>query len=304
MEENYILIIEWDGKKPPSRWYGRLAKLGLTAAGDYSKREEGVIARRASEAGVTHQEGAIICVRESTARSLGHIATELGAKAVTVARLEVCEMSMTQADQAALERITRTLSKRGRPAKDEPSDWVVTCRDEAVTYQLTEHREPSYCPHCASFNVSIRNGLKNAVSYNRSLDVIGNWVATRFLGGGFEIPLIDPNAPPANGEVWDAEENRLIKVLGKSTLAQEIAAFGSFEIAMHLLDLGFINLQLAQSERLTRRIHSITDFIGKGGDPLKYTLVCQPDDVSLIDLFDQDRKLIFGIIAFQETAHV
>lgn len=293
-DEGYVLIIEWDGAKPPTKWYNRLAKLGLSTGNRFGHAEDGVLARRASDAGVTHQEGAIICKARSTARSLGHVAYELGAKAVTVARIEIESLSMTAEDEAALNRISRTLNRRGRPSKDEPTDWVVTCRDEGRTHQLTSHREPAYCPRCASGRVQIHSGIQASLSLpgGALLDV---WQKSRFATGAFEIPLVDPEAPAANGSASEAGDTLAIQALAGSLLIGEIAGLDQ-ATQLRLLDLGFINLQLTQDERQTRRIHGITNFIAKGGSPLCFTLPCQINDVSLIDLADQDKALVPGLL--------
>lgn len=292
---SYILLVEWDGNKPPSQWYRRLAHLGLTAGGHGSKDTEGVIARRTVEAGVTYQEGAIICAQETTARTLAHLASEMRAKAVSVARLEIEEMLMTEEDQKSLDRVARTLKRKGRPPKDEPTDWVVTCLDEGRTYQLLGHREPAYCPKCASFRNRYRDGVQQAVALP-SGNLLDVWQKTRFLTGAFEVPAIDPLGLPANGEAQEAADRAAIQCLGKSKLMGQVAGL-DLDTALRLLDLGYLNLTFTQEDRQTKRIHSITNFIQRGGNAARFMLVSQPNDVEIIDLGDADPALITRLLS-------
>lgn len=279
-----VLIIEWDGDRPPTRWYNRLHKLGLTTRGD---KEISPLARREGRSGVISQEGALVLNTDSEARALGHLAEELGAKAVTIARMEVEELGMTQQDQLVMNRIQSTLGRRGRP--ETPKNWLVTCLDEMRSYEEWG-RWPVNCKHCGSFHIATHEGnqVTGALSGKTLLD---QWRGSRFTTGSFEEPIIDPAGIELTADKIELvpEYRDVVKKLENSTLAYEVnaaLALGAIsqEKAFRYLDYGIASLRLDPTVRVHNRLHGIEKHFMAGGNEDGINIKGKADDVDRFDI--------------------
>lgn len=306
-EGYYTLMVEWDGNRPPTRWYNRLAALGLSIRSDKkSDEDESPLSRRyhPGSAGVTHQEGAIILQKESAARALGYLARSMGAKAVTVGYTVPIELKMTNDDAAVMNRIKTTLERRGRPP--EKQDWVISCRDCGRTSPYNGAR-PSHCPHCNSFLFWQRTGIQVVLKDYRGLNLFDNWITSRFVTGGWEKPIINRDNPdaidcPAKDakeiDISDPKASEHAKSIKKTRLYQQVheAYYNrqtiNREQAMALLDAGFLVLFRDEEKRKNNRIRSITNYIQNDGNMDGVQLI----NDSTIDSFDV--YSIVGSLAF------
>jgi len=72
VREFHIVVIEWDGEKPPRQWYRRLKRLAGGVRGD---KKVNPIERRADK-GIIIQEGCILTPSYSLARALAIMARD------------------------------------------------------------------------------------------------------------------------------------------------------------------------------------------------------------------------------------
>lgn len=126
----FIVLIEWDGNKPPTRWYSFLARYGLNigqgGVGDkFANAGKGdrisPIARRmagknSNPYGVAFQEGAIVVNSGDMARRLASNARYFGATSVSIGSVSLNPYSMTPEDEQALSYALAVTSKRGPKA--------------------------------------------------------------------------------------------------------------------------------------------------------------------------------------------
>lgn len=303
-----ILIIEWDGGRPPTTWYNRLQKLGYKVRGS---KETSPLARRAnSSQGVIAQEGALICNSQSEARSLGFLARQLGAKSIMVGKLETTVMEMTNEDALAIQRIEATLGKRGKPAAGSgEKEWTVTCMDEMTSHYF-RGRNPVNCPHCGSFRITAREG--SPATYTDNGAEIGEvWAWTRFVYGQFEEPQmgeqVDADAPlPPQLSFMGTEEAKKIEALRGSTLYNQITSLiGAGEItrkqAFRWLDLGYAVMTLPKPQRQAGRLAGIQTYFERGGSPVGVELVARDGDIDLFDLISKDRMVVYQALKMAQN---
>ena len=197
----YATIIEWDGGKPPTKWYNRLARFGLNVRGD---KGSAPLARRSKDNHdtVIYQEGVIITEALSTAQVLGRLANEMGAVNVSIGQLDLIDNKTAFAvDNEILTRLNG-LSRIGRPTggKAEVKDYAVTCMDEVKTFNVRSDGKAIVCPSCSSFNVEYVEGKRKIYgAYTTTInpdplkdkkDFYLLWLATRFNEGRFEMPKV------------------------------------------------------------------------------------------------------------------
>ena len=279
-----ILVIEWDGKRPPTRWYNRLHKLGLITSGD---KEISPMARREGRSGVVSQEGALILNTESEARALAHLATDLGAKAVTLGHMEITELSMSREDQIVMNRIQSTLGRRGRP--ETPKNWVVTCLDEMISYEVWG-QWPVHCKTCGSFHVSIHEGNQVTGSLSGT-DLWSQWSRSRFMTGTFENPVIVAGGLPLKSEAIEIvnEYRGTVEILKNSALTFQVYSALSLgnitEVeALRFLDYGLASLKLPAEKRSHNRLKGIEKYFLAGGAEDNIILTIKPTEVDAFDI--------------------
>jgi len=282
----FIVLVEWDGKKAPTKWYNRLRELGLKIQGNH---ELSPLARRESAyGGVVFQEGAILTPSYSTARALGILANELGAKSISIGEMMTTHLVMNDADAAVMQRIQNTLGKRGRPEASQ--DWAVTCYDCLNTTETTG-RNPVNCPVCGSFHIKARVGYKNVTEDPGG--TIGNgWKNTRFIGGFWESANIDPQSDvkiSPKFETLDLDESNRVSKLQKSQLYKQVEKLvnvGALErvLAFRFLDAGFVVLSQDQTTRQSNRLKAIAKHFENGGSEKNVSLSVDPNSVDLFDI--------------------
>lgn len=205
-KDGYLLLYEWDGKVPPSSWYARLHSYGLWVRGS---KEQSPIDRRASVKGFVFQEGAIFVESPTFARLLATHARSYGASNIIIATTSIQHLDVSPKDQEVIDKILHTMSRRGpRPNKHKGS-YIVTCFEEARSYQVQSQEEPMVCPTCGSISIIYRKGTKLRPVRSAG-SVYDQWLAIRFQTGAFEICPTATNAvlidlPSANLSAADTD---------------------------------------------------------------------------------------------------
>lgn len=300
----YIVLIEWDGKKPPTTWYNRLKKFGLTIRGlsgegvldpterrramsevisggsvwgniggetgqHYSQEPYVSQVNRISWDGfsVITQEGAIRCRSKALARLLGALAEHHGAAHVSIYASEKIER--TSADMAGAEKLEKSLSKRGRKSGD-TFDWVVVCLDELKAYSVKGANEVVVCPNCKSPQIKIRVGAVSRFAFPRSGSFSSGWLATRFANGGFEAaPATSGRGKQAPGEINIASEREDLdaQAVAAAPWVDVLATYDK-TLALRVMDAVFVARVFHRKEDINEaRIRAITKYFKGGGDP-------------------------------------
>lgn len=187
----YAVIVEWDGGKPPSRWYSRLHALAARVRGD--KTVSDIFARR-SDKGVILQEGAIIVPTESLARVLAVMARNMGAASVQVGEIQFAPyLAPSETDRAVAERINDIMGRRGpKPPK---TDYTTVCPECLAVSHVESGYPPLTCPRCHGTAISVRPGFPRSYLYAGGLP--GEfWLHSRFAHGEWEPSLIAPQGAP------------------------------------------------------------------------------------------------------------
>jgi len=299
----YLLVIEWDGKRPPTRWYNRLASLGLYIRGS---KEQSPLARRKAPTGVVHQEGTLFLESLSQAKTLGLLAKSMGAVTVTVGETRVLDTLMTYQDKEALTRIHATLGRRGRPPKNDYH--AITCHDCLHTVEVFG-QEPPNCQLCGSFRISVRAGKQVRLRETGDSDpIMRQWINTRFVSGSWEEPIIttDEGVELKKIEYGELEfdiQKSIYNVLGirkgGTTLLSQLAEAlkkGTINSAKALryLDVAYRVVQLDIRERLDKRALAIAEWYRQGNSENEHTsLFVDEENIDAFDLWVFEKEAPF-----------
>jgi len=216
----WLILIEFDGKQPPTTYYTALHNLCLHVRGD---KEFEPIVRRAGEynKAVIVQEGAVLVPSESLARQVAYLAKEEGARSVMLGNVELNEdenHQFTDAERQVIQRFNDTFKKRGRPAHSdsEEKDWVVTC-PECVHTSVVTARKVMQCPRCGGLRVSAYEGSRSHSGRPTNFD---EWKKSRFRRGEFEVPVYEQGASiPGRITFGDYGDAVVVDVLSKQDWA-------------------------------------------------------------------------------------
>lgn len=276
MSDNlHIVLIEFDGAQPPSRYYRRIHGLSFKVRGD---KEVGPLARRDTGKGVIFQEGAVIAASESLARTIAMIATDEGAVNVSIGRVKLDEhFFRTRQDEAILARIERTMGKRGKKPPAQP--WVIACT-ECVQTNAVNHHAPVNCPNCGGLLIHIRPGQPQRFR-DPGGDVFDVWLCSRFAGPHWEPVEFDPAAPlpPAEVELLNDRERQAAALIAASPVLEKLRQMPR-DVALAFLDAMLVNRAYRDKEaRLAARIEAATAFFKRDGNPAAFRLnePAQPD---------------------------
>lgn len=292
----YVLLLEWDGKKPPTTWYKRLHKLGLFVRGDMEKSP---IERRSSartniafgESRVIVQESTVVCASYSLARELAHLAISMNAKVVQLGEGDFTfsdDIRMTDADAVVFQRVQAILGKTGRPSSldNEVCDWAVTCLEEAATHDIIQEKYVLTCPRCGALLIKTRPGNPKSYSITAGESNMNTWLRTRFATGGFEVPTISNIAtkPPLAkipGEKREVDARQLI--LASNAFITNINAL-PIGHALKCLDAVFCaRAYSAKERRQQKRLRVIASLLDAGCDPASLSLSEKPNQVDMLD---------------------
>lgn len=279
----YMVIIEWDGKKAPTKYYHRLRSMGLKVRtqdlADILEKGLEPIQRRLQDngrGGVTLQEGCILTPSESQARAVSLLAQRYGARTVMIAPdVSLQEFEATADDMRTVAHIDSILGRRGKPPA--PSIFHVSCLDEVAAHVVTASGVAT-CPHCGSPNILVRE-VADQVIYRMPddpLDAIQYWAASRFdANGDYTIPQEAVGAGVAPTAMQSTAGAGTIAHTGISKLAQ--AGLNVQEIVLVLDAVHIAANYLSEERRTIDRLNATTKFLQKGGSPLGLRLDDQAD---------------------------
>ncbi len=160
-----ILIVEWSGARPPTKWYNWLSSLGIQV-GDETPLRSG---------GKALQGGILFFDNLSQARAVALLAENMGASSIKLGKFSEISPLAEKAKAEMSERFEQTLGRRGRPPL--PSPYTVTCMDEMETFEV--NHQPLFCPSCGSFSVNFREGTKDRFKTPEGT-MLQIWLTTRF----------------------------------------------------------------------------------------------------------------------------
>lgn len=284
----WIVLIEWDGKQPPSKFYRRMDGLSFRVRGD---KEVSPLLRRDTGRGVIFQEGAILTASHSQARTIATIAIEEGAKNVSFGRCALSEnFTPSHEDMQVLNRIHQVMGQRGpKPPKE---IWTVACMECAQATPIETHH-PVNCPSCGGMLIHARRG-QPAKFTDPGGCVFELWLRTRFAGPHWEPVTIDRLGiiPPVVNEIYSDRERETADLL-KASPAMGMLDKMSRETALRFLDGMFVNRAYTPTERrLQGRMETAVEFFKRNGNPADFRLT-EPPQPDLVDAA--------GVVGIKET---
>lgn len=284
----YIVVLEWDGEKPPMAFYNRLHTLGLFVRGDKMDAEGNEITplkRRAiSDGSVIAQEGAIICASQSLANIVAAEAVNWHAKDVQIASLEPVAYTMSAEDAKIMNRIEAIFGRKGRPS-GEKVDWVVTCLEETKSYPLDEERDAINCPYCSGLRIRARIGKMDHYKFPDKGSVFKAWRRHRFVHGEFETPVEDAeDEPPMSTSIQNEDEKKVVRMMGNSPdFLRQIRKLPR-HMAKRVLD-GVLSARthMPKEVRKTKRVEAVVYLFERNVAPTKVSLLEAIDKVDILD---------------------
>ena len=288
-----IVIVEWNGKKPPTSFYNRIHEYGLYSrvakpSDDEEDDSRSLLERRASRHGVIMQEGLFIVETRSLATTIAYWAKRYGAEVVKIASMNFQEITgdenFGENDLAVLRGLEDKMSKRGPKPAEDHGNYVVTCYDECRTYETECDSPPVMCKYCASHNIQNRRGNRVVYPEVGSEGTIEKWwKVTRFATGQFEIPeTYEPNTnklPSPVAEITPRVD--MPKVVIDDNVKSEMGRAGFY---LHLMDVAFCVSKFSDKRRLSNRLDVLSAYAQVDGEKKFYPF--SPATDGSIDIMD------------------
>jgi hypothetical protein len=290
-----VVSIEWDGLKPPTRWYTYLAQNGLSTCKGDSKDVTPLTRRHKSFGrGLAIQEGMIVVESHTLANRLAYMAKSYGAKVVMIGTLHVEAYIASENDVRTFDAVSKVESKRGPKVKAEAGEYTITCLEEGTTVTVMMDGKPYQCPHCAGTRIQYHMGKAPVVkTFNPGEHSIDKyWLATRFATGKFEIPTTSddaelPEQPNLTNDSQKFHVATVMKFVAKH--AEDIDGSG-LEI-LRAMDAAYCIQQAETGERLTRRIEVLREYYANGGTA-DYKMSVDPLAVDIADVAGIDSRFV------------
>lgn len=282
-----LVLIEWDGKIPPTQWYDRLNKMAGFRVRTKEQLKQGadpnlgVWALRGKQQGFVAQEGLIVCASESLARTIAGMAEGTLAKdpktgalsppanVMLVLDADLTEFVATPDDRKALSRVQAVLGKRGRKSGN-PVPYIVTCMEELASHRV-EAYDVSNCPNCSGTRIKVRLGNTLGFADPGGL-IFDAWVRTRFAHGVFEIPLDGKITPPKSPALTEGDEIKFVNNLSSAPILAKLQTLPRAE-AFTIMDAIFAaRLYWDKDRRNESRLKTLTEFFRIGGSPVGIVL--------------------------------
>jgi len=304
----YVVLMEWDGMKPPTTYYNRLRSLGLRVRGDKEDRQLSPLDRRLKPAErggsgtvktIIFQESAVMCASEELSRTIAKYANDCGAKSISIVSGIPEAYHMSTDDQRIMERLESMLGRRGRPTRDMArQDWVVTCMDECTVFQVTDAVQVANCPNCKSPNIFARPGNIPAYAIPKNGNVVDAWKRLRFSSGRFEVceeGQIDP--PEASALVIIGDEAKAVNLMQASKkLVDEVKLIeqtSGRKMALKMLDAVFTAREhLSDNARRDARLQAVIPLYEKGITPQEVSVMESPIEWDVLDGAHIDPRMV------------
>lgn len=289
-----IVVVEWDGQKPSSTFYNRLHEYGLYSKGR-NKEEFSLYQWRSSRRGkgnteskngMVLQEGLIVVNSLTLAKDIMYWAKKEGAAVVQIGYMNLSDFSMSPEDLEHYRKFETVVSRRGPKPESEKGVYVVTCYDEAKSYEIDAHSIPAMCPMCGGSNIQSRMGrLKRYQPFSKAIAAFDTvetyWLRTRFSSGQFEVPVIadehDELFAGLPKEIVTAEVPKL-----SSDTRKVVAKLHTSDL-MSVYDAAHVVLKRTQQSREMSRLQIVNSYIMSGGQGfLSWT--CPDDGADIVDL--------------------
>lgn len=273
-----IVVIEWDGKQPPTTYYNGLHRLNLRVRGD--KDKDPVVRRsRSEDHSVIVQEGTVLVESESLARQVAYLARECGARSVFVGNCEFPDdekgRKMTKAEEEVVNRFNRAFRQRGRPAEGdrEERSWVISCPECVHTSLQISDKLVIQCPSCGGLRVASRVGHRHIFSHHPlSLD---EWKNMYFVEGYFEVPEVAEVGEPIKEVELFNENLEVFEGLKSSAMVNTylVPRLNDHSIRTILNDLFSARRYYSQKDRQHPRTKMVVDLLERGVKPSKIPLI-------------------------------
>jgi len=309
-----VVLIEWDGKKPPTTYYNRLESIGLVVRGNKEDRNLSPMVRREMRVpeklrtnngdipSIIFQEGAVMCSNEQLARTVAQYAHEARAKNVVIVSGMAEEYAMDVNDAKVMNKLENMLGRRGRPAKDmTKQNWTVTCHDECAVYRVEDAKYVPTCPRCHSPNIFSRVGDIAAYAMPTGGDIFECWKRLRFSTGRFEVcEEGQSEAPPIFAcSITGDDFNVVCNMERSKTFVNEIAKIESKDgrkMALKILDAVFTARNfLSDKARRDARLNAVLPLYEKGVLPTEASIIESPNEYDMLDGSHVDPKMIASV---------
>lgn len=305
----HVVVIEWDGEQPPTRWYDRLHRLAGRVRGD---KEQSVIERRTDKALIV-QEGCILCPSESLAKTLATLARdEFEAEHVMIGKTRLTDtFGVSREDRQILGRVEMVLGRKGRPPKAE--DWAVTCLEEMESFNVRSSG-PYQCPSCKGLRIHNRRGKNAGIRLKarevQDLSPFDLWISTRFRYGswspafirikgydqetGENLDLGNPQSITYENEdggkfeawvsglrdeepeIYNEREEQIVDALRSSRILDKQEEI-PVDIFFDILDAILVNrAYMSDESRLQNRVEAAQIYFRRGGTPAGISLAEMP----------------------------
>ena len=300
----YQLIIEWDGKKPPTSFYNRMREYGLSVRGRGGKakgleNDQTPLARRLFHTkkgwGVIAQEGIILVETENLLQQLTQWAQYYGARSVMTGRFLIEQTALEESDRGALEAFVKAWTKTGPKRAAELGIYVITCRDELKTFERELEATPLQCPDCLSTNFNARMGKQDvfmSAKYRADdMPLFDYWLATRFSTGMFELPIM-VNSHKA-GEIIPPSPKDVIRKLKLPEVRVDPILFKSDDDLLHIYDLSYVLSKMSRKDRINGRLRVLLAYnIANAEGGTVYSMAIKGDgSLDIVDLCVLDNQM-------------
>jgi hypothetical protein len=285
-----IVVIEWDGKQPPTTYYNGMRRLHLKVRGN---KDQDPIVRRSREEdhSVIAQEGAVLVESESLARQVAYLAKECGARSVFVGVVDLSvdapNRVMTQAEIDVVNRFNKAFRQRGRPAEGEREDrsWVVSCPECSQTSISVSDKMVIQCPKCGGLRVASRVGNRHVFSHHPT--TLDEWKDMHFVEGYFEIPEVhkDEVGEPIKDIQLDGDNLYVFNGLKSSSMVNNylVPKMDNIDFRQLINDLFVAHRYFSQKDRQHARTKMVVDLLQKGIDSSKVPLMSKNNEYEVLD---------------------
>ncbi len=273
-----IVVIEWDGKQPPTTYYNGLHRLHLRVRGD---KDIAPIVRRSriEDHSVIVQEGAVLVESESLARQVAYLARDSGARSVFVGECDFPDdnnnRELTKAEMEVVLRFNKAFRQRGRPAEGENEDrtWVVSCPECSKTSVVNSDRLVIQCPNCGGLRAASRVGYRHVFSHLPT--DLEEWKNMFFVQGYFETPEFGPSGEEAHEVSMTEDDQTVFEGLQKSDMVKDylVPRIDNPAFRTLLNNIFLARRYFTQKDRQYPRTKMVVDLLERGVSPSNVPLI-------------------------------